>query len=301
MTEFTHTDLSEGGFWMELDQLEASEPPCSFLLAQDDHNLLEFDSDSEEVFMNLEAPVLGGGTEEESTEPAADMADSEPVREEEDSSSLACDVAKLTLTAGHEDGTLSEASRGKKKGRKVNPETVLLARFLNNTRHQGHSKPPKKEYLRVKIIRGLKRAIREVASGQPPSRKKLHNPSPGAFNVWTVFSDFVTSHPELIRLSATSEGPATDGKAIRGRPEDKYRCYNNQCCKDFFGFPEVRQAYQLYLDLIFAQAEEKDLAEKLGFYAVAKTAEERMQAWKDLKSYLSVQLIEELEASGGLH
>jgi len=285
------------GFWMELDPLDLTDPPYINLLAQDNHSLMVFDSDSEDVFTGPETPSLGGGTEEESS---ADLADSEPVREE-DSSSLAADVDRLTLTGGHEEECLSEACLEKRKGRKVNSETLLLARFLNNKRHLGRSKAPKKEYLRVKVIRGLKRAIREVAKGQPPSRKKLHNPSPYAPNVWAAFSDFITSHPELVQLSATNEGPATDGKASRSKPEGQYRCYNNLCCKDFFDFPAVRQAYELYLELIFAQVEEKDLAEKLGFYAVARSAEERMLAWKDLKSYLAVQLIAELAVSGGRH
>lgn len=289
-------------FCMGLEPLEPQDPLDTLSLGQNTQ-YLSYDSDVEEGMLAMDEPINepmeGLGTEEESTDLVEELAESEPVKEEEGSSSLAAEIERLTLVGPHDDGTLSENAARKKKGRKTNPETFLLAKFRNNKQHKGAANAPKKEYLRVKVIRGLKRAIREVTSGKSPSRKKLHHPTPSASIQWTIFSDFIIANSAFPRLAATYEGPATEGKTYRIAANDKYRCYNNQCCKDFFDSQLVRQAYYLYLELIFANAEDRDLAEKFGFTAIGKSKEERMAAWSELRSYLSVTLLAELEESGG--
>ena len=297
MAQYTPTAAFEV-FCMGLEPLEPQDPLDTPSLAQNSQYLSYDDSDVEEGQLGMDEPMAALGTEE-STDLVEELADSEPVREEEGSSSLAAEIERLTLVSSHDDGTMSENAARRKKGRKINPETLLLAKFRNNKLRKGQANAPKKEYLRVKVIRGLKRAIREVTSGRPPSRKKLHNPAPSASLHWTIFSDFIIANSGFPRLAATCEGPATEGKTYRIATGEKYRCYNNQCCKDFFDSQLVRQAYHLYLELIFANAEDRDLAEKFGFTAIGKSKEERMAAWNELRSYLSVALLAELEESGG--
>ena len=185
-----------------------------------------------------------------------------------------------------------------RRGRKVRPETKLLAKFKNT--RKPFSKP-KKEYLRVKTIRGFKRSIRQTSEMKLPNPAKIHgfdSSDAAAVAKWSIFQEYILSHPTLFDIAPTYKGPETDGRAYRDLSEEAgYRCFNNHFCKDFFKVREAREAFLMYLEVVFHDEEEEVLAKKFEFTTVAGTKEERQLAWKELKEYLRVGVFHELGLS----
>jgi len=183
----------------------------------------------------------------------------------------------------------------KRKGRKLAKETIILKKFRKHKKIAGGYKAPKKEDLRMSLIRGFKRKITFAA--RHVQVYLLLFPS-SILQKQIEFADFVQSHPELLSSAEPTAGPATDGKAYRDSLEDAYRSYNNHYCREFFANPSTREAYQLYLKLVFAEEDEKAWEENLGFQAVGEEAE-RLQAWEELRVYLTSELVVELLDTGG--
>lgn len=120
-------------------------------------------------------------------------------------------------------------------------------------------------------------------------------PSSPAHQPYAEFAAFVLSQAEeLLPLAETTAGPVTDRKAYRGDSEDGYRSYNDRYCRDFFAHHSIQKAYQLYLDVTFAEGEEDVWAENWGFQAVGAEKAERLQAWEELRTYLASDLVTEL-------
>ena len=182
------------------------------------------------------------------------------------------------------------------RGRRTRQDTLLLQRFRNINK-AGRS--PKKEYLRIHLIRGLKRAIRQILEKQRSFSplNRVDKSDEVALQHWNLFAAAVKqnkatlkaiSAPKLDTLSKTSSTKYAE-------PEDTYNCYNNAFCRSFLSHSATRKVFGLYLNVVFTDMDEKVLSKRFGFEARAETAEERGEDWKKLKQFLYGDMLEELK------
>lgn len=199
-----------------------------------------------------------------------------------------------------QDSTDAEDSRTQgpkaKVGRKEKEITRLLAQFQALKASTGKVK---KEYLRVLVLRGFKRALRDVMDKATP-RKKVHGFDPGdriASKNWGEFRTFVRKHHSLEALAPTENGPGTEGKAKKqsaaARAEAK--TFNDKFCRVFFADSIVRAAFRLYLQVVFSHEDLEDLSHRFKFAATGGCTEEKLECWRRLKAYLYRGMFQELK------
>lgn len=180
-------------------------------------------------------------------------------------------------------------------GRKKKKITKLLAYFQ-------YLKPTKRrvnmEYLKISLLRGFKRALREVIEGVTP-RKKVHGIDPNdleSVRNWDHFRTFVGTNPFLETFAPTKAGPATEAKAKRSNfSKTKTKTFNDSFCLCFFSNAIVRTAFRLYLDVIFTHEDSESLKTRLKFEAIGMWEEGKMESWRKLKKYLYCGWFQELK------
>lgn len=188
--------------------------------------------------------------------------------------------------------TKAEDYQGEAKptaGRRKKEITHILAAFqhIKPTRHK-----VKKEYLRIALLRGFKRAIRDVIDEVVP-RKKIHGFAKDdlkAAENWSIFCLFVQKNRFLETLAPTKAGPRSEGKASKAEA----KTFNDQFCLAFFSKSLIRASFRLYLNVIFSHQAPKDLSKRFKFEAIG-LQEEQMESWKRLKGYLYCGMFRELE------
>lgn len=161
------------------------------------------------------------------------------------------------------------------------------------------SRQPKKEYIRTKLIRGHKRAIRQAITNQFP-KKTIHKVD--EFNKkqndsWEKFKDFVSeAGSQIIKLSKTENGPLTDGKNRRllENPNNlSCKTWNDDSVKVYFSNKCIRESFKLYIDVIFAIMDCDELCCRFGFSCCqSKTHLARcLEAWSELHHQLKNEFI----------
>ncbi|OMJ67672.1 hypothetical protein SteCoe_35089 [Stentor coeruleus] len=161
-------------------------------------------------------------------------------------------------------------------------------------------KPPKKEYLRCKIIRGHKRAMRQIIKGKTP-KATLHKFSTDDFrslDVWRCLKVVINQNPNLFMdCSNTVSGPKTDGQAKRKNSEGIEKSFNIAFCSNYFSHEEVRESYYYYIQLLFTNFDLKVLCEKFNFKCCNGDPHKIncVEKWVMLKEYLEYHMIKELD------
>lgn len=207
---------------------------------------------------------------------------------------------KSDLEDERTDPEVSQPSSPRKKvGRKEKEITKLLALFESIRPPKGKTRcGVKKEYLRILLIRGFKRALRDVMDNVTPL-KKLHRIPKGdsiSKNLWAKFRKFVIKNPYFEQVAPTENGPGTEGKSkklpktINSEP----KTFNDQYCRNFFSDSTLRYAFSLYLDVVFGHFECENLTNRFNFQAIGRSEAEKMESWGQLKEYLYHGLYREL-------
>jgi hypothetical protein len=175
----------------------------------------------------------------------------------------------------------------------------VLAKFDSNKK--ASQKPPKKEYLRCKLIRGHKRAIRQIISGMIPKAtiNKFETKDLKAYSTWVLLKKIVLANREIFStLSKTEAGPLTDGRAKRlPRPEtNSPKSFNFNFSKNYFSIPTARESFFTYINLIFVNFNPEALCKKFDFYCCRFEIHniECMEKWNELYKYITQDMLEEL-------
>ena len=189
--------------------------------------------------------------------------------------------------------------RGPKVRGTIIPSKMLCVFFIRG-------KPPKKEYIRCKLIRGHKRAIRHAIANKIP-RTTIHKINPlneYELKSWTIFADDVrleNHRPVLEVLSRTVNGPLTDGASRREiiTPET-LRSFSDSFCQSYFSNELILESYKKYVDIIFATQTPENLCKRFGFKCCQnEDNEDHYQScdekWCELKKYILKGMLEELE------
>ena len=160
---------------------------------------------------------------------------------------------------------------------------------------------PKKEYVRCKLIRGHKRAIRQILAKQIP-KTTIHKFDPAdskAQSLWALMKQNTDiQKDEFEEKSKTEAGPITDGKAKRTEEtvKDSFRSFNASFCKAYFENPGIRESFSLYIDLIFSNFDPQVLSNKFEFRCCRNETHslDCLEKWASLMGYLKGEMIREL-------
>ena len=179
------------------------------------------------------------------------------------------------------------------------PQDLLLRVSKKNCLHRfivrsytGRSYP-KKEYLRCKLIRGHKKAIRALNLNKPAKAglAKFNLSNHKAGQIWSEFSKIYQNNSEFfLDKSRTEAGPLTDGKTKRndfGLPVT--RSFNDSFCKYYFEYECIRKSFVLFVQLVFCDFDIKELSQKFNFDCCGNQKHEIscFEKWLSLKEYIT--------------
>ncbi|OMJ85142.1 hypothetical protein SteCoe_13608 [Stentor coeruleus] len=189
----------------------------------------------------------------------------------------------------------------KNRGRKSKNSQTEISILYSFFRGQ---KCPKKEYIRCKIIRGQKRAIRHALNGKIPTTTihKVNKENEGELNYWNDFANHTIDNDEFfLEMSKTVNGPKTDGAARRkGEPVSPgiQKSFNDVFCAQYFNNDLVIENYKLYLDVIFSLMEPENLIKRFDFSCCKSEDRNHFpdchRKWNDLKDYLKEGILKDL-------
>lgn len=201
--------------------------------------------------------------------------------------------------------------------------TAILTRPRNRSRSHSEintlnmfktksDKEPKKENIRLQVIRAYKRSIREALDCKIP-KSKIHSvdiKSENSMLKWKIYAEYIREKRKIFEnISRTELGPMTDGRTRRKNIvediKDKAdRSFNDTFCLKFFFSPGVLLLYAKYIDLVFDGLTCKELGKnfehcpkickkKIGV-SVHKGERKCMLAWENLKEYLKSGMLKDI-------
>jgi hypothetical protein len=201
------------------------------------------------------------------------------------------DSQNLIFFVNRVNGELMEpVSTRKKRGRKVKEETMLLKKF---TSLKGGM--PKKEYIRIKVLRGLRKVVRKYPfeDNHLNGINKVRT-SPDASDVkcrvaWGELVDFYSAQTvEISRHFAE----------IEFNERNKEGNFNNEYCRRVLDTPVIRRLYRHYIDFLFADLDPEMMCAKFSIQCCRGChANECVEKWEELRRYLEVNMLTEL----GMH
>jgi hypothetical protein len=192
----------------------------------------------------------------------------------------------------------SISKRIRSKAKKSKNEIRALSSFKKDL------KAPKKEYIRCKLIRGHKRAIRQAIKKIHPTKTihRVDELSEVEHKSWTKFCLHVLDNKaELIEKSKTENGPKTDGASKRKQnivSLESQKSFNDDFCREYFSDNLTIESFGLYVDIIFANLDPENLIARFEFNCCDKknithTIECDIK-WEILKKYLQLDMISDL-------
>jgi hypothetical protein len=181
-------------------------------------------------------------------------------------------------------------STRRKRGRKIKEETLLLKKF---TSLKGGM--PKKEYIRIKVLRGLRKVVRKYPfedaqlNGINKTRTATDISDLKCKLAWGELVDFYsTQMPEIIRHFSE----------IEFNERNKEGNFNNEYCRKVLDTPVIRQLYKRYIDFLFADLEPELMCSKFSINCCRGChANECIEKWEELRRYLELNMLTEL----GMH
>lgn len=192
----------------------------------------------------------------------------------------------------------------KNRGRKPKKSQTEVSTLQNFFRG---SKCPKKEYIRCKIIRGQKRAIRHSLHKKIPitTIHKVNKDNEDELQAWNEFAKHTNDNNEFFtEMSKTVNGPKTDGAAKRmNNPKEPIgaevqKSFNDVFCAQYFNNCLVVENYKLYLDVIFSLMEPENLIKRFDFSCCKSENKKHFTdcntKWSQLRDYLKEGMLIDL-------
>ncbi|CAG9328702.1 unnamed protein product [Blepharisma stoltei] len=183
----------------------------------------------------------------------------------------------------------------------VNRKSTLEAKIRNMFFHikRNVQFPPKKEYLRCRLICGHKRLNRHINQNSLPIGllNSYDFSDPSSFQLWIKLENcYFKNKEELDLISRTESGPKTDGISKRkGRTQSLEKSFNMSFCIRYFSSAAVLESFHYYIELIFLKLDPELLCRKFDFRCCTGGHQpECFEKWLILKHYIKVMMIEEL-------
>ncbi|OMJ74951.1 hypothetical protein SteCoe_26013 [Stentor coeruleus] len=161
-------------------------------------------------------------------------------------------------------------------------------------------KPPKKEHLRCKVIRGHKRAIRQILNGKTPKATlhKFNIDDTRSLQMWRNLKDIIDRNPNFFINSISDDsGQKVDMQGNIKSISTMEKSFSFGFCINYFRRDEIRESYFYYIQLLFMNFDVKKLCEKFGFRCCKGESHKIMcvEKWIMLKEYLEVYMIRDLD------
>ena len=176
------------------------------------------------------------------------------------------------------------------KASKFHKTVTILGNFCKTKVNKANKKinysgEPKKEYLRCKLIRGLKKSIRLVQNAAVPNTFQYL--SEIALAKWSTFALFTNQQSELLYSLASTKVMI---------PDSKIKSFNQKYCKVFFSAPEIRSSYHYYTEFLFSDLDPKRLCKEFKFQCCINREHtvDCSILWNKMKNYIQNDIIEEL-------
>lgn len=184
----------------------------------------------------------------------------------------------------------------------INRKCTLEAKIRNLFYHCRNTVriPPKKEYLRCRLIRGHKRINRQLCMrGFPIGILNNFDLSyESAKSIWEQLEKiYLENKQEMDDTSKTESGPKTDGISKRKvKTKNLEKSFNLTFCQRYFKSSAVLKSFYYYVDLVFYKLDAELLCKKFDFRCCeGNHLPECIEKWLILKQYIRVMMIEELD------
>ena len=164
--------------------------------------------------------------------------------------------------------------------------------------------PPKKEYIRCRVIRGHKRANRQATMHTIPTKtiNKISTKNVLQIEKWNKFkTDSLLNQLVLGEISKTENGPMTDGisKRKKGKVEGENveKTFNDEYCGKYFANPIVRRSFEYYINTIFSEKDLNVYCDKFKMLCCNRDMNHNLaceEKWKSLETFLKTGMIDEV-------
>lgn len=151
----------------------------------------------------------------------------------------------------------------------------------------GEARPPKLENLRYRVMRSLKKFIRRLLQDKEVSKKGLMAIQ-GELDpqVLDEMQECCQLHRKVLGdFSSLKNGPCVDHR--RSGTKTGHNTYNNNYMREIFRQDEVREAYSLYIRLLFSRDQAENLCHRFKIQCCDgvhdSTCEEK---WKEFRRIL---------------
>ncbi|CAG9316661.1 unnamed protein product [Blepharisma stoltei] len=194
----------------------------------------------------------------------------------------------------------SSPSTTKKKhiGRKINSDTEILSHFY--TFRASSTGQPKKEYLRCKLIRGHKKANRQIEKNIIPIKSfnsyNYHNPQ--SIALWNKLSEIYKNYSFILKdLSRTENTIIASKKKNKLKTPSLTKSFNACFCTEYFQRLEVRESFYYYVEYLFSDFEPNVLCRKFNFNCCKSQKHNEIcyEKWEKVKQYINNEMILELK------
>lgn len=158
------------------------------------------------------------------------------------------------------------------------------AYFSNFTYNNG--KNVKKEYLRVQLIRGHNRAIKNALQGKTPAKtlNKIARENTSQLEKWEIFKAYTKKRLNLEDY-------------LNGFSLMNCKSFNNNVCMHYFSDQDTRKSFGLYCNLIFCGDDSEKLCKKFNFKCckLKNTHSDSCKLeWKGIENFIRYKMISEL-------
>jgi hypothetical protein len=199
-----------------------------------------------------------------------------------------------TIEPGFFEIEMRDLPTPKKRSRK---KPTYLGNFKSKN---GNS--PKKEYVRCKLIRGHKRAIRNSFIGKKAKKtiNRINPKNKKQLLKFDLFANHAIKNKIILEIISRPEnGPKTDGisKKSKSEYEQAEKSFNDNYCRKYFSNSITRDSFELYCEVLFYGSSVNELCEKFDFACCTiknNHSDECRIKWNKLESFLKNELMNEL-------
>lgn len=184
-------------------------------------------------------------------------------------------------------------------GRKLKRTDTQIRQLFFSRKRANHVMQPKKEYVRCRLIRGHKRANRQISSNILPTKtlNRFNPQNPRAAYFWNKMRETFSKDRIIFSHALTENGPKTDGKSKRRVPaKDLQNSFNLSFCQSYFTPLSIRESYYYYIELIYSELDPAKLTEKLELHCChGEHSVDCVLKWSILKRYMQQGLLLDLD------
>ena len=181
--------------------------------------------------------------------------------------------------------------------RKVKAESKIRSLFYS----VGARNFPKKEYIRCKLIRGHKRALRSLLEKVAISEgvENVDTFPTSKLYYWGLIEELFFRNQDYFQdIIPVEVGPINElMKRKKMKVDHLKRSFNAEFCRDYLAKQETRESYSYYIEYLFSEINCEKLIKIFGFRCCQKEIHRNScyLKWVILKKYCSKTILEDIK------